>query len=50
MLSLFEPFPFFASYDVYIRITVRAAYHEQFLQWKGWVESKFVPKEDVTVD
>ena len=40
MLSLFEPFPFFASYDVYIRITVRAAYHEQFLQWKGWVENQ----------
>lgn len=34
------PFPFFEAHDAYVRVEIRAAYHEQFERWHGWVESK----------
>eukprot|EP00252_Welwitschia_mirabilis_P002922 TRINITY_DN12927_c0_g1_i2.p1 TRINITY_DN12927_c0_g1~~TRINITY_DN12927_c0_g1_i2.p1 ORF type:complete len:633 (-),score=105.49 TRINITY_DN12927_c0_g1_i2:530-2428(-) len=39
--KLFEPFPFFGKYEYYIRIYLKASNKEDFVSWRGWVESRF---------
>uniref|UniRef100_A0A0C9QNB7 Poly(A) polymerase n=1 Tax=Wollemia nobilis TaxID=56998 RepID=A0A0C9QNB7_9CONI len=39
--SLFEPFPFFSSYEYFIQISLRASDEDALRSWRGWVESRF---------
>eukprot|EP01018_Ginkgo_biloba_P009510 Gb_21100 [translate_table: standard] len=39
--NLFEPFPFFDSYDYFIQIYLTASNEDDLRSWRGWVESRF---------
>ncbi|KAH9620792.1 hypothetical protein KSS87_005587 [Heliosperma pusillum] len=38
--TLFEPHPFFEAYKNYLQIDINAENADDFLNWKGWVESR----------
>lgn len=39
--ALFEPYLFFEAYKNYLEVDIVAADADDFLAWKGWVESRF---------
>ncbi|KAE8124221.1 hypothetical protein FH972_019126 [Carpinus fangiana] len=40
LISLFDPFCFFSAYKNYLQIDLIARNLEDFMNWKGWVESR----------